>query len=136
MSEAIKKIGLNFREKREEMHLSLKEVENATSIRMMYLQAIEEGHINRFISPIYALGFIKQYGAFLGFDADRIIKDNHEAFKKLKPQKQEFLYGLGTLDHRGSNSHDLRHLPNIMWIVVGGVALTAAYFFAKLIGVF
>ena len=43
-----KRVGEIFKNKREEMHLSLKEVENATSIRMMYLQAIEEGHIDKF----------------------------------------------------------------------------------------
>ena len=39
----VEKLGDLFRSKREEMSLTLKEVENATSIRMLYLQAIEEG---------------------------------------------------------------------------------------------
>ena len=37
MGEKIQRFGQVFKEKREEMHLSLKEVENATSIRMNYL---------------------------------------------------------------------------------------------------
>jgi cytoskeletal protein RodZ len=135
MKEKMKKIGDMFREKRDEMHLSLKEVENATSIRMMYLQAIEEGHIDKFLSPIYALGFIKQYAAFLGFDGDRMIKENKDIFK-MGQQKQEFDYGIGTLDHRGGQTNSIKSLPNIMWIGVGGVALIAAWYFARFLGVF
>jgi cytoskeletal protein RodZ len=62
-------LGELFRIKREEMHLSLKEIENATSIRKMYLEAIEDGTIGKFLSSVYAVGFIKQYAAFLGLDA-------------------------------------------------------------------
>ena len=75
MSEGLKKIGDKFRSKREEMSLTLKEVENATSIRMLYLQAIEEGRVTQFLSTVYALGFIRQYASFLGFDMDRLTKD-------------------------------------------------------------
>jgi cytoskeletal protein RodZ len=135
MKEEIKKIGQDFRIKREEMHLSLKEVENATSIRMMYLQAIEEGRIDKFLSPIYAIGFVKQYASFLGFDAERIIKENAHVFK-IKTQKQEFTYGIGTLDHRGGQSYSLKSLPNLIWIGVSVVVLVAAWSFAKFVGVF
>ena len=135
MKEEIIKIGKDFRIKREEMHLSLKEVENATSIRMMYLQAIEEGRIDKFLSPIYAIGFVKQYASFLGFDGERIIKENANLFK-MKPQKQEFTYGIGTLDHRGGKSGSIKSLPNIMWIGVSVAVLLAAWGLAKFVGVF
>ena len=72
--DGVNKMGDLFRSKREEMSLSLKEIENATSIRILYLQAIEEGRIHQFLSSVYALGFIRQYGQFLGFEMERLSK--------------------------------------------------------------
>ena len=69
--EGNRKMGESFRVKREEMNLTLKEVENATSIRMNYLQAIEEGRVQQVLSSVYALGFLRQYATFLGFDPEK-----------------------------------------------------------------
>ena len=81
MNEEMKRVGTLLKAKRKEMNLTLKEVENSTSIRTGYLEAIEQGKINQFISGVYALGFIKQYGSFLGVDMDKAIQDNPTAFK-------------------------------------------------------
>ncbi len=62
------KMGETLRTRRKEKNLSLKEVENATSIRMSYLESIEEGHLGKLISPIYAQGFIKKYATYLDLD--------------------------------------------------------------------
>lgn len=99
MTGSLEKIGDNFRQKRQEMNLSLKEVENATSIRMSYLQAIEHGDMQQLISPVYAQGFVKQYAIYLGLDGDRIIESHPEIFNK--PENQTFDYGIGTLETRG-----------------------------------
>ena len=133
--EEMNKIGQMFKAKREEMHLSLKEVENVTSIRKNYLNAIEEGNITNFLSAVYALGFIRQYAVFLGFDGDKIIKENSEAFK-IPLEKQEFAYGLGTLDVRGTPSGSLKWLPNIFWVLIAIGVLVIAWFFAKFLNVF
>ena len=87
--DGVKKLGESFRVKREEMNLTLKEVENATSIRMMYLQAIEEGKVQQFLSNVYALGFIRQYASFLGFNQDFLTKEYPEAFR-ITTEKQDF----------------------------------------------
>lgn len=134
MSEEIKTVGEMFRAKREEMHLSLKEVENATSIRQMYLQAIEEGRISQFLSPVYSMGFIKQYATFLGYDAEQLIKENPAAFK-MRPEKQEFAYGIGTLEKRGSPSGGVRWKPNLLWGALSLFIIIAAWYFAKFLGV-
>src|SRR5215831_17515595 len=96
----IKSIGEVFKQRRKEMNLSLKEVESATSIRMSYLQAIEEGEMQKLISPIYAQGFLKQYASFLGLDGERIVQENRELFTR--SGAQDFAYGIGTLEVRGN----------------------------------
>jgi cytoskeletal protein RodZ len=135
MSDSMKKMGDKFRGKREEMSLTLKEVENATSIRILYLQAIEEGKVDHFLSPAYALGFLRQYGSFLGFDMDKLVKEQPDAFR-LAPEKQDFAYGIGTLEMRGSPHGGVRWVPNLLWgsaILLLGIC---AYFFARAVGVF
>lgn len=135
MSDGLKSLGEKFRGKREEMNLTLKEVENATSIRMIYLQAIEEGRVDHFLSNVYALGFIRQYGNFLGFENDRIAKEFPEALR-LPAEKQDFAYGIGTLEMRGSPHGGVRWLPNLIWGSVFVVVIIAAWFFAKFVGIF
>jgi cytoskeletal protein RodZ len=135
MSESLKKMGEKFRGKREEMSLTLKEVENATSIRMVYLQAIEEGRVDHFISNVYALGFIRQYGNFLGFENEKLSKEFPEALR-LPPEKQDFAYGIGTLEMRGSPHGGIRWLPNIIWASAFVLLAIAAWYFAKFVGVF
>jgi cytoskeletal protein RodZ len=133
--EGLKKMGESFRGKREEMNLTLKEVENATSIRILYLQAIEEGKVHQFLSTVYALGFIRQYANFLGFDAEKLSKEYPEAFR-LAPEKQDFAYGIGTLEMRGAPHGGVRWLPNLLWGVGILVVGIGAWYFGKLVGAF
>lgn len=135
MTDGLKMVGDKFRAKREEMSLTLKEIENATSIRILYLQAIEEGKVEHFLSTAYALGFIRQYGSFLGFDMEKVSKEFPEAFR-LHPEKQDFAYGIGTLEMRGNPQGSVRWMPNLLW--GGAIFLVAicAYFLAKAVGIF
>jgi cytoskeletal protein RodZ len=135
MSEGLKKMGDKFRSKREEMSLTLKEVENATSIRMVYLQAIEEGRVDHFLSNVYALGFIRQYGNFLGFEHEKLLKEFPEAMR-LPPEKQDFAYGIGTLEMRGSPNGGVRWVPNLIWGALSVVVAICAWYFAKFLGIF
>ncbi len=135
MSDGLKTMGEQFRRKREEMNLTLKEIENATSIRMLYLQAIEEGRVNHFLSTVYALGFIRQYAGFLGFDVEKLSKEHPEAFHQL-PEKQDFAYGIGTLEARTSQHGSGQWMPNLLWgsaVVLFGIV---AWFVGKSLGWF
>ena len=125
-----KAFGEIFAKRRKEMNLSLKEVENATSIRLNYLQAIEEGHLGKLISPVHAQGFIKQYATFLGVDGDRIIKEGGRSLQ-MPHLKQEFSYGIGTMEARGSQSGGVKWLPNALWALVALAIITSAWLLAK-----
>ena len=135
MSEELKRVGDLFKTKRHEMNLSLKEVENSTSIRSSYLEAIEEGHIHDYISGVYALGFIKQYGQFLGIDMETMIQNNPIPFR-MPSEKHEFNYGIGTLEMRSSSSGGVKWLPNLLWAGAVSLILVAAWYLAKTLGLF
>lgn len=134
MTEEMKQLGEAFRSKRKELNLTLREVENTTSIRSPYLEAIEEGSIHQFISGVYALGFIKQYGVFLGFDMEEMVRENPNAFK-MPSEKHEFSYGIGTLEMRGNVGGGIKWLPNLLWAGAAAVVLVIAWYLAKFLGV-
>ena len=121
-------IGELLKTKRQEMNLSLKEVENATSIRMNLLKAIEQGEVEKLISPIYAQGFVKQYLAFLGLDAEKLMEQYPKAFEM---QKQEFLYGIGSLEVRGSPGSHVKWVPNAAWFGACVLIFLGAWLFAR-----
>lgn len=68
----MEEIGRSLLEAREQLGLSLDEVERAIRIRAYHLEAIERGEMEAFPSPVQARGFLHNYAEFLGLDADAI----------------------------------------------------------------
>jgi cytoskeletal protein RodZ len=133
--EARKQIGALLETKRAEKKLSLKEVESSTSIRMLFLQAIEEGRMDQFLSPVYAKGFVYQYAAFLGLDPQKIVDDYQEAFKQDKPEPDLNIKN-NVINTRKQEDPSLRFWLNLFWITLSGVILFSAYFLAKYLRIF
>lgn len=131
--EITKNVGELLRNKRKELNLSLKEAENATSIRMVYLQALEDGEMQKLMSPIYTQGFFKQYAAFLGIDGEQVVRENPKVFAR--PESQEFAYGIGTLEGRGNPGASVKWFPNALWILAFVCILIGAWYFARFLGV-
>jgi cytoskeletal protein RodZ len=117
----MKSIGETFKKRRSERNISLKEAENATSIRMTYLHSIEEGEVSKLISPVYAQGFVRQYATYLGLDGEKIIKENPEIFNR--QQEQEFSYGIGTLEMRGNPGSGVKWMPNALWVLASVIVV-------------
>jgi len=133
MTEKTANICETFRLKREELNVSLREAETATSIRMSYLQAIENGNLNQLIPSVYAEGFVKQYARFLGMDGETIIREHPELLGKVG--KQHFDYGIGTLEVRDNPGAGVKWLPNAVWIGAFFLLLLSAWYLATVLGV-
>ncbi len=133
MSQDMQAIGQIFIERRRQLNLSLKEVESATSIRTSYLEAIESGQMEKLISPIYAQGFVRQYASFMGLDGDRIVTENSEVFRK--PIHQEFSYGIGTLETRGTPSGGAKWMPGALWALAFAFLVLCAFLTARMLEV-
>lgn len=133
MRDEKKSFGEIFKQRRKEMNISLKEAENATSIRISYLQSIEDGDMSKLISPVYAQGFVRQYAAFLGVDGDRIIREHPELF--VKPELQEFSYGIGTLEMRNNPGSGVKWFPNAVWVAGIAFLVILAWLLARFLGV-
>jgi cytoskeletal protein RodZ len=75
-------IGDKLRQAREAKKLSIKDAEQGTSIRALYIDAIEKGDYKALPGEAYLKGFIKSYANFLGFDG-------HEAVEEYKAEQAE-----------------------------------------------
>lgn len=100
MSKTQKELGLFLRQTREEKGISLDKLASKTSIRKLYLEAIEEGTIETMLSTVYARGFVLQVASFLGVAENEIVKDH--AFCSDKTSPSSFHYGIGTLEIRSN----------------------------------
>jgi cytoskeleton protein RodZ len=61
--------GAQLRQARENRGLSLDEVATKTRVQRRYLQALEDGTVDKLPEPVYARGFLKKYADFLGLDS-------------------------------------------------------------------
>ncbi|MBQ3971154.1 MAG: helix-turn-helix domain-containing protein [Selenomonadaceae bacterium] len=91
-------IGDILRQERERQNLTVKDIEQGTSIRALYIEAIENGDYQTLPGEVYTKGFIRNYANFLKLDADdcvrRYVSENHpeqamaEAAREETPRKE------------------------------------------------
>lgn len=67
-------VGEILRSEREKKGLTIKDIEKATSIRALYLNAIEEDNYGIVPGEVYLKGFIRNYATYLGLDSQDIMK--------------------------------------------------------------
>lgn len=68
-------LGARLRARREQLGLSLDDVETSTKIRVHYLAAIESGQPARLPGPVYAVGFARSYAELLGLSGDEAARE-------------------------------------------------------------
>ncbi len=70
---SFEQIGSQLRKQREALGLSLPEVERYIHVRLHYLEALEEGRIDRLPSPVQGRGMLSNYARFLNLDGDALL---------------------------------------------------------------
>ena len=96
-------LGEELRRERVRRNLTFKDIEQVLHIKTTYLEAIEDGNYAVIPGRVYAKGFIRNYGNYLGLDGDRLVKvyqnqvgEVDTLFAKLN-RKQLFLCIVSTL---------------------------------------
>lgn len=120
MSAQFTRLGAFLKERREKSGTALQDVETATSIRLAFLEAIEEGSIEELIDGAYARGFIKQYANFLGVDGERALR---EISRGMRTKPGDFHYGIGSIERRRetkTSSRLVSRLVSIALILLAG----------------
>ena len=78
-------IGDLLRRERERQNLSIKDIERATSIRALYIDAIEKGEYKTLPGEVYAKGFVRNYANYLKLNANEIVNAFNE---EMHPQEE------------------------------------------------
>ena len=66
-------IGVQLRQRRETLSLTLADVERYTHVRMHYLKALEDGRMDMLPSTVQGRGMLNNYAAFLEMDSDTVL---------------------------------------------------------------
>ena len=67
-------IGEILRKEREKQRMTIQDIEDGTSIRAAYIEAIESGDYDKMPGRVYAKGFVKNYANFLNLNGEEIVK--------------------------------------------------------------
>jgi len=81
-------LGVFLKKSREERHIELDDVAEATRIRRHNLEAIENDEWNKLPSQVFIKGFLKSYAEFLGLDKETVIHHylRTSSFEKTTPE--------------------------------------------------
>lgn len=66
-------VGEILRRAREHYGQTLEQVERNLRIRVSQIDAIEQGDLSRLPGRVYAIGFVRSYSEYLGFDGDKMV---------------------------------------------------------------
>ncbi|WP_366921747.1 DUF4115 domain-containing protein [Metallumcola ferriviriculae] len=69
--------------------LSLRDVEQATKIRIKYLRALEAEEFEQIPGEVYVIGFLRTYCRYLGLDADLIVNEYRDQTKMYNDHDDE-----------------------------------------------
>lgn len=102
-------IGKQLKELRIEKDLSIEDVQESTKIRSRYIQAIEDGNLERLPGQFYAKAFIKSYAEVVELDPD-VLKEFLESIKIPEAETVPF----------NTNYHSLANRPSKLgkWLKV------------------
>ncbi|HBT46387.1 MAG TPA: hypothetical protein DEA73_00680 [Peptococcaceae bacterium] len=107
------RIGEELRRAREEKGITLREAEEATKIRLKYLDALEKGDFHQFPGRVYAIGFLRSYARYLGLDPQELV----EELKAELPAEEEEEYRIAS-PGRGQGEEGRKRGIGRWWVVV------------------
>ena len=76
---------------RQNLGWSLSDVAGILRIRLVQLQAIEDGRFDELPGPVYAVGFVRSYADLLDLDSDRIVRMFREEIA-VKDERPELVF--------------------------------------------
>ena len=88
-----KGLGEMLKDARAIKHLSLEDAEQATKIRLRYLQALEEGRYHELPPDVFAVGFVRRYAKALELDPQEVVTLFRRERAKKKPARGRVSFG-------------------------------------------
>lgn len=86
----MKDLGASLKKRREELNISMEELQEKTKIRKLYLMAIERGQEDVLPGEVYLKGFLRSYAQAVGLDVDEVMGQYKRSRKvELEEEKEE-----------------------------------------------
>lgn len=118
-AESTPDLGATLRLAREAQDLSIEDVAAELRIGAHFLEALEDCRFEALGPPVFAKGYLKQYGTRLGLDVAALVADYENAAGDLS---------VDVAPSRSIKLHDARQIT--LWVVAGGVLVLVAVFLA------
>lgn len=121
-------VGEILRTEREKQGLTVKDVENATSIRALYISAIEDGKYSTVPGEVYLKGFIRNYANFLGLNGQEMVEIYRQSQnpqptippEEIKPEANEGKHRDKPVERQTTNSSSKMLIGGLVTIAVAG----------------
>lgn len=123
-------LGEILRSERENKGLSIKDIEKATSIRSLYLNAIEEENYKIIPGEVYLKGFIRNYASYLGLNPQEMINLYRQSKDPIISEQSTIVEKPKAIETADSSEAEISNAQQgkTKWIAIGlaGVALAGA----------
>lgn len=136
-------VGDILRAERENKGLSIKDIERETSIRALYIEAIENSDFDSLPSEVYVRGFVKNYANFLQLNTDYIMQQYREEHPSLvqnqadsvpetSQQSRGEMFSSGNdFKERVHKSHRGQNIMVVIGLIVCAFVGSIYYFFGE-----
>jgi len=123
----MKEVGEYLKQVREQLGLTIYDVEKETKILSRYITMMENGDYEGLPGHAYAIGFLRSYAKYLGVESDELVK-----FYKEKYPNEEASFISSIPEESSSALAEANHVPLKPWkviaIVVAVVVVAGAGF--------
>ncbi|QJW47439.1 helix-turn-helix domain-containing protein [bacterium BFN5] len=122
-------VGELLRIEREKKGLSIKDVEAATSIRALYINAIEESNYKIVPGEVYLKGFIRNYANFLGLSGPNMVdlyRQQQQPAVSAAPLPDAAASTTTASSTASSGNNTGQSAGTVKWIIGGIVIITIA----------
>ncbi len=112
------RVGEELRDARLALGWDIQDVAAQLRIRRVYLVALEEGRLADLPSPAYAIGFVRNYAALLGLDANDIVRRFRDAATGVAAKRSDLVFPEPVPD---------RGFPTAVLLMLGAVIAVGSY---------
>ena len=93
-------VGEILKNTREAKGITIEQVAEATSIRVLYLEAIESEQFNQVPGEVYLKGFIRNYANYIGLNGPAMVEKYKEQVESSKKHEQAIQTDTNEIQHK------------------------------------
>ncbi|MEW6623212.1 MAG: RodZ domain-containing protein [Bacillota bacterium] len=82
-------LGRRLKDRRQSLGLSIKDIEEITKIRPLYIEALENEKFSVLPGKVYIIGFLRSYAKALKLDPKEIIEEFHNLWNEKDEEKEK-----------------------------------------------